>query len=443
MTERWPSAVRRLPFVHDVSLAVGASAAITLVGRFLGLLSQRIVLGELGASAALDGYFIALIVPALLVTPASTVLETTVAPAVTRLRDAAVGDERGLARRYLLGSLGVGSAVALGAYLLIEPLVNLSAPAASADQLRSAQVAAEWVYPAMCAQFFSSAARAVMYGRGRFQVPIAVGVVNPVAMIALLFLRGDFGIGAVAQASAAGFVAEAVVLLWLVRDCVPSRKPSESSERFSIGIVPVLLGQFVVRSVFYVNQVFVSSLEEGAVTQYAIALRLYDAVAAVFVMPNARMASVRIASVNLHELAGRSKVEFRRGVKVGLGAAVFLAVGSPAVIVLGLGNGEFTGSDVWSTTYVALAFAAVLPAASAAHIGSRALVAVGKSWAVPRLGVFEVVGNVVLNAMLAWVLGPAGIALSTGVVYIWLSLAQRRHLARALPLDVPDGRDCQ
>lgn len=423
-------------FLRGVKLTLGVAAGLTLVVRALGLLSQRVILGGLGASAALDGYFIALILPALVVTPVATALETALSPAYGRLLDRGDGSAERLALRILWRSaLGAG-ALAVLSFLFIEPLVVLSSPAASEAQRAAAETAARWVFPVMAAQIIGAGCRSVLYGRGRFQVPIAIGALNPLAMLAMLLSRGDFGVEAIAQASAVGFIAEAAVLLVLVRDLARTGQGSSGAIDVGIDLVPLLLAQVFMRSIFYVDQAFASGLDEGSLTHYSVSLRLYDAAAAILVLPNARIASVRVAKAIGSQLREQVRVEMLRAFKVGLIGMIALGLGAPVMIRLVLQNGEFTGADVTATIGVSAVFAVVLLSASVAHVGSRSIVAVGERRVIPRLGFFELIGNVGLNFLLAPLLGAAGIALSTGIVYAWLALAQRRVLMRAPPTEL-------
>lgn len=425
--------------LRAVGLALGVSALLTLVVRALGMGAQRVVLGELGASAALDGYFIAMILPALVVTPIASALEIGLAPAYARIAESDRTRADVLARRFITYGVAGGVGLAISAYLLRDALVLATAPAADADQRDAAVVAASLVYPAMAAQLIGASCRAVLFGRGRFQIPIVVSVLNPIAMLVVLIPMMQFGVRAVAIASTVGFAAEAAVLLLLVSGAI--RAPSDSADALDNHglrkeLVPLVVTQFLGRSIFFVDQAFVGGLDEGDLSRFSVALRLFDAVAALLVLPNARMASVRIGRA-VQDTARQLREEFSRALRVGVVSSVLLATGGPAIVVLVFENGAFTRSDSIASTQIVWVFALVLVPAAAAHVGVRSLMAVGRSRIIPVLSGFQIIANVAFNAALAPLLGPSGIALSTGLVYVGLVAVQRRLVSQSVDVSSP------
>lgn len=425
----WPSS--------PVARTLQATAVLTLAARGLGLIAQRVMVGELGASAALDGFFIALVLPGLVITPVLGAVELALSPVIARRARTNPAGVKAVLYRWLAFTCAGGVIVSALAWWAREPLIAVVAPGAGLGQRAAAETAAAVIFPAMAMQLVSGVARAVVFGSGHFLAPVAIGAVNPLATIVALLLAGDVDVSVVAWASALGSACELLLTVPLaIRAAVTCGPDTEINERVRAdrvqGLGFVLASQALGRAVFFIDQAFASGLAAGEFTRFSVALRLHEAFLAVIVIANARMAPVRFASSAGGPSLAQLHVEFRRALRVGRLSALGFALAGPVVVLVVLRNGDFGTSDALSTIAIVLAFAVIHVPVSMAHVAIRLLVVVGASRATIPIAVAEAVLNLALNLVLVHLLGAVGIVLATGVTYAALLLLEKRLISLAI-----------
>lgn len=425
-------------FRRSVLLALGASAGLTLVIRAVGLANQGVITSSFGAGARLDGFFIALLLPAIVVTPLATAVEASISPAYAALL---AGDATAAAefrRRLIRRTVALGTVLSAIALAALPVLVWLTSPGADAGQHRAAERAALFIYPSILPQLVTASASAVLFGQGRFQAPIVISGVNPVTTIVALVVAGTSRIEVLAGAVLGGYVLEAMLVTLIVRW---RRDPGNVAaaaalRRAFIDLRPLVATYFLLRAVPVVDQMFASSLSPGTLTRFALAGKLFEVAAALLILPNARMAATRLGRVE-HEqqrLAAATRIEALRAGVVGVASSAAFLLAAPAVVILVYRHGAFTDADAWATIRIAWTFAVALAPLGLAFVLPRVLLVLGARSVIPVLGSVEVVANLVLDAVLVRLWGGVGLALATGITYLTLVVAEgsvvRRRLRR-------------
>lgn len=430
--------------------ALGGTAALILLARVLGLVSQGVIVARLGASASLDAFLISLIVVSLVTVPVVGALELLWAPSYTVARggppDVAEAVRRGFRRRGLL--LGVAFAAVVTA---ASPLLVLaSSPGASGAVHRDAASLALLTYPSILPAIAGGAATALLFGAGRVQVPALIQATRPLALlVGTVFVQQDGDARPLAVAMLVGTVIEAALLWAAVRRLegrVGWRGPATPPPRD--GLTALVSSNGVLQLTPSIDQAIAAGLGPGRLVILSLAARFYDVAKAALVQPAARLAQNRLAlGAQAGELTAGLRVEVRRTVKVGAVAAAVLAVGGPLAILLFFTNAAFSWSDARTTAGLAVIFALALVPFAAATILPRALVIAGRTGVVFRLYAAYVVLNLVGDLVLSELFGVAGIALATLGSLVVLVVLQSRVISKtemaAAPVTVPpaDGPD--
>ena len=428
--------------------AVGVAALATLAVRSLGLVSQALAASKFGASAELDAFFLAFILPGLIAVPLAATAELSVGPIYARLLrhepDAAAPFRRAVLGRALL----VGAALAVVAAAAAPVLIELSAPGASAVTHRLAEPVARLMYLTMAPLVVSGAAASLLYGADRVQLPVLVQVVRPVALIGVLLVGSPSSAVPLAAASLAAAVVEAVVLVALAtmghrrsagREATADGHLSEAWGSFR----GILFVTFAVQAGPAIDLAFVAGLGTGRVVIYSIAVRFYDVVKGLFIQPSNRLAQNRLGqSVDRSTLASRAKQEQRRAVRVGVLSALLLAVLGPLAVIVFYVNGEFSASAGWRTIAVLEIFAVALVPFAVSTLNPRILIALGRRRAATGLLAAYTVTNVVLDAVLLGPLGLYGIACASLTALVLSVAIAWRIIGRAVAsaASAPPGR---
>lgn len=426
---------RRLVATGIISL--GASAAITLVVRVASLGSQGLMSARFGAGRELDSFFIALILPGLVVAPLASAIETAVAPSFARV--VASKDLPRMAAfttRIFAGSAVVGLALALAATAASPVLIRLFAPGAGDDRTRIASELALILYPSIFPRLVSAGAAGLSFGLGRLQAPLLIQVVNPVTIVVGLLLTGGRSPSVLAWAATAGWVLEAALLVAYLRRTAGAWSPGDPGPEYGVAtsaLRPLVVTYVVLQASPTIDQVFAASLGPGRLATFVIAARLLDSVLAMFVAPNARLAQNSLALASGGSAFGDLlRQQLKRAAFVGVVAWLALAVAAPVLTYAIYRHGEFTDADARATIAVAEVFAVALLPLSVGYLLPRALIAMGHNRTFLGLMVGQVFLNVGLDALLVGPLGGPGIALATVISYAAMDLAQWLVIRRVL-----------
>ena len=423
-------------------LSLGASAGVVLLVRVASLGSQGLMTSRFGAGTALDAFFIALIIPGLVVSPLTAAIEAAVAPSVVRL----LGRDRervaAFSRRVLVVAALGGAVLALVVTALSPVLILFSAPGTSGARLHLARHLALILYPSVFPRLVTAAAAGVLYGRGRLHAPLVIQGVNPAIIIVALVLWSGHHPDVLAWAATAGWFLEAALVVgYLLRHGGVSS--ADAGEEYKVALAmlgPLAVTFLVVQAGPILDQVFAATLGAGGLATFVLAARLFDAVVGMLLIPNARLAQNRVASAmqtGTDALRRAVRAEAIRSFAVGAAAAAVLAVGAPMIVYGVYHHGAFTNADARTTITVAEVFALALVPLAVGFVMPRMLIELHHKRVLFRLMAAQLALNVLLDALLIGPLDGPGLALSSVGAYAVVAVAECVVVFRVVASSVP------
>lgn len=441
---------RRRLFPRPLLGAIGGAAALTLAGRAVGLLSQTLVASHFGAGMSLDAFFIAILVPGLLIAPLEGAVEAIIAPKIAGQEAAESGRSWALQavvlRRAVYGGILLGGAATVASPIL----VRASAPSASRTSLDLAGALAVIAYPAIAARVVTAACSGILFGRGQLRTPLAVQIVNPLAIVVALGVFEPTP-RTLTLAAAIGWVLEAVVLTGLVVAGRAPRLLTSKSAGASVVDLPgaralglVVLSYVLSQISPTVDQIFASGLGEGRLATFIIAVRLFEVSASLLILPTVRLVQNQLggSTASTELFKRRLRQSMRVCLAAGVVAAVALEVAGPFIVDFAFERGAFTSSDAAATVEVTRVIALALVPSAVGYVLSRSLVVLELQRALAGAMAVQIVVNVALNGLLIGPFGGPGLAASTVVTYVvGDALMYRRiarHLASSDPAVVPE-----
>lgn len=422
---------------------VGTTAALTLVGRAVGLLSQTLVAGTFGAGQELDAFLIAILIPGLVIAPIEGAIETMIAPRVARLEAEQAGGSSGFARTMLRRSLTWGLGLALVATIASPVLVQLSAPSAAQSTLAIAGSLALITYPTIGVRLVTATCLGLLLGRGSMRAPVAVQTVNPAAIVLMLLLV-DATPTVLAVAAAAGWALEALILVGLVyqRGRTPAEEEVSPPELRALGVVAFTYALVQISPT--IDQVFASGLGVGGLATFVIAVRLYEVATSLLILPVVRIAQndLGVALSQTRAFWDAWRRSFQRCAVAGVLSSAGLVIAGPVVIDAAFRHGAFSPTDAAATREVMLVLAIGLIPGAVGYLLGRTLVVLNLRRQLTGVMVVQVLTNIGLDAVLIRPFGGPGLAaatLATSVVgnVVMYRTIRRQRLLSADPAVVP------
>ena len=288
----------------------------------------------------------------------------------------------------------------------------------------------------------------ILYSLERFTMPAVVSIVwNLTIIVAIVLLQDRIGVYAMAWGMLVGTVLQVVLLRVALRGSGASLLPrvrfaDPDLRRVLLLMVPITITLGMLNFNALVGTYFAQFVSDRAAAEIGYAFRLYQLPQGIF--------AVTIGMVLFPSLsrfaAERRTDDFRGTVSLGVREMVFVslpfmawfAVIPEAFVRLVYERGQF-GAQAADEVAAALAFFALgLAFANANIMFNRAFQSLQRPW----LPLWVGVGNLLLNALLCWLLygpmGVPGITLSAAVVsaanFVALLLLLRREVGRV------DGR---
>jgi putative peptidoglycan lipid II flippase len=424
------------------SLLVGLGS---IVSRILGFARDVLFAQALGAGPVADAFLAALRLPNLVRRILGEGgLNPALVPALSRLEpDEAATMAGDTLSVFALALLALTGLVEIGAGLI----ALLLAPGLHDDHETLALVAlyTRLSFPIVLCATLASVAAAVLNGRGRFTATaLAPLAVNGGLILALVVLESGFDLPLASKAawlagasSLAGLIQLAIVAAALLQGGSPLvrfRRPRWSPLLKSLLLagLPVLAASGAVQ-IYFLAATQIASFWPSGVSWLYYAERVMQ-------LPLGLMAGLSV-SLLLPELARRHQAGERqalataqnRAVEVALllalpaGAALFI-LARPISSVL-FERGAFASTDAEGTALVLMALSLGLPFATLAKVLSQTLFALGSLRTALAGALAGFVVTVTASLLLAWPLGPTGIALGvslgclahTGAVILGLS----------------------
>ncbi|MDK2784949.1 MAG: putative peptidoglycan lipid flippase [Bacillota bacterium] len=408
----------------EAAKAAGIIFMATVVSKVLGFGREAALAAGFGASAAMDAYLVAQVVPMMLLGLVGAALTTAAIPVFTAYGTAEKKEE--LSR--VIWSVFHAVLLALSALTLVgifvSPLIiRLVAPGFSPAQAELAAGLSRIIMPTMLVLGLSGWATAVLQARKSFVAPAVVGIPSNICLIIFaLWAARHGGIYALAWLTVLATSTQLLVQLpalfrlgFRYRPALDLTHPAV--RRIAVLMTPVILGVAIGQINTVVDRILASGLSEGSIAALSYANRVAMLPIGFLITP--------ILTVFYPSLAARwsagERVRFRELVEEGLNICLFLLV--PVTVGLALlrvdivrfvfERGAFDARATQATAIAALYYGlGLLPIAWRDHL-SRAYYALQDTTTPVLTGFASIVANVILNFILVRYMAHAGLALAT------------------------------
>ncbi len=412
--------------------SAGVLAALSALSMGLSFLREVAIAAKIGAGQDVDAYLIAALYPILLTTVFASTLSSTVVAVYQRVSHtgAVERDEYECAAWTLAVLLVVAITVLLGA--LLGPLVRLATPGFRQQDRALAIKMATLLLPAGACGALSAFQSAVLNAKKLFAVPALATSLNSLAVLVTVLVLGDkAGVLAIPYGSLIGGASSLVLLsVYCSRKGVKLRlvrrfwTPSVAHTIRSAA--PLTIGVIATFGTLFVDRAMASSLGAGSIAALGYAdkvIKIPETVVmgtlAVVLFPYLAQSA---AAADGRELSEVSTFGVNAMLLLLVPITVVCAVMNRPIIELLLQRGRF---DVGATQMTALAlsgYALGLAFNGMGYVFPRILLALEKNYVIAVLGFGNILLKLAYNSLLIPILGHAGIALATSLMYLTTDL---------------------
>jgi len=425
--------VRWLRSALDSRLARDSLLVFSLsgLGRLIALGKEMLVAALFGVSGQLDAYVLALLVPSFLANLLGASFSSALVPALGK---AAAGPQGADGARRLLGRALAAQALLLGAAVLAlgalpTAALQALAPGATPERLefiKSMQLA---LLP-LCA--FSSLAHvlgASLNYQGDFKSPPLLAMLGALATIlAIALLHQALGVQALVAGISIGAGLECVLLAWLARRSWGpvflglrwGALPAEASGLLRNWAM-LALGASLLGLSPFIDNAIASTLGEGSVSALSYAWKLPSGLAGLLGLTLSTVLLPYFTGIvhgaEARELPALCRRMVKRLALLSAPLAVAGIAASPYLVSLLFQRGRFDAQAAELVSVIQACYFAQLPFYLLAIAAARMLQALSRL----RFLLFLQAGLLAVNALtslaLSRVLGPAGIAVSSTIMY--------------------------
>lgn len=429
---------RTVRFAHMVAWT-GVAAGMV---RGVALLKELAVASRFGTGDSLDAFLLAISVPLFVSGALRAAVQSSLAPRLIAERRR-LGE--GPPDRYLASALGrhvvlcAGAAVALAA--LGGPLTGLVASGFPAEKREIVERVFLLLCPLVLLDGVATVWTTALQAEGRvFAATIGLAGSPVVTLAAVLALGGASPLPLVVGA-VAGPVAEALWAgsLLAAKGYAPWRPAapfSAGSRAPMAGFARLLLASAVVSLNPIVDNAMVAYVGAGSVAALGYGLRLPAGVLGLVAVALGTPALPRYSSYVVDGDARGLRRAFTRDASfaaiVGTAIAAVIALLSTPLTRWIFQRGAFSPDDTAVVAFIQACSATQIPSYLVGILAARALNAARRDWEIVAISGGGVIVNVAGNLLLAPLLGAAGIALSTGIVYAFTACLLAVAVVRAL-----------
>lgn len=412
----------------DTTRTVSVMMLLTLLGKLLGLLRDRLLAVHYGTGLIASAFSTASRIPRVF-------FDAVFASAVTACFIPVFAEyltKKGKDEAFRFGgsfitAIGIVTAAlsALGA-LCAGPLVSLFADGYDAETAALAADLTRIMFPAV---FFTGLAFCfvgVLQSLGEFNVPALISAAsNIVVILYYIFLDSRFGVYGLAVSFLAGWAAQALIQLPALRRKGFRYRPgldlrSEGMRKVFALMLPVMVSTWVQPINLTINAKFGSRLYGGAgVAAIEYATNLYLVIAGVLVLSVTNVIFPRLSRLS----AGGSAAEFSATLRDSLRGSLYLvlpmsaglmAISRPLISLI-YGGGEFGTSSVDVTSLALFWVSPGMAGYAVQNILSRAYFARQRGKVPLFAGVASILVNILLCVLLTEPLEVAGLAVASAV----------------------------
>lgn len=412
-----------------LALSTAIVTVLSLSGKVLAVTKTFIIAALFGTSGSLDAFWVAYLLPTVLPEYLKGILSTAFIPRFmkTLAGEGNTASWRG-ANTLFTAMLLLVFVFSLVAMFFTPWVVKAVAPGLTDSVHQQAVGMTRVMLVGTIFLTISTILTTLAHCHHRFTVASLDGVVTNVVIISgVIFFAKDYGVNALVFSVVAGFVAQTLMLLaanWRLaadrlRPAMVLRHPDFHMPLRHM--VPMVVGYLGALGVALADQIFVSYLPPGAISAFNYAVMI--AILPVEVFAQAVMTtffptlSRQAAQSNGRELIDTHAQAIRVLVLLILPCAGFFMLYADPIVSLLFKRGNFTQESADLTATVLMFLAIGIVSRAIAFFNYRVLHALSRPWTQVRIGLFGVVTNVVLNAILIAPLGLKGIALASSVAF--------------------------
>lgn len=421
---------------------VGVAAATVLV-RLLGLVKSLAVSAGFGVGPEVDAFVIAQLLPTFAHGVVTNALVSALVPTLAEVRrERGTGAARAAQREVAGWCAGALLVATLLLWLLWFPYLGLIGAHLTPEVHALAESLFPWVLSGLFFHGVATFWAALLQSHKRFfSAAMAPGAIPLGVALAAWLLADRHGVHALVYGHLAGVGVELVLLATATArrgepllPAWPRRSPFVTT--FLAQYLPVLVGSLLMRSTLVVDQTMASWLPEGGISSLHYANVLVQAFLGVTVVALGSALLPYMSDVaaegNLQVLREQVSRGVRRLLVCGGVVSGLLFLAAPWIVRLLLRRGAFEEEDVGAVALAVGCYGLQIPFFSLGTVYSRVLSALRRNQILPRIALFNLLANVTFNLALMPLLGVAGIALSTALVYLCSSILLSRAVAREL-----------
>lgn len=394
--------------------------------KFVAIFKEMAVAGVYGRSNAIEAFFAAALIPALLVNLFAESMNQALVPTLVKVRELE-GRERAqeLFSSSLLWMCLLLAAACGAAALAAHGLLPLAASHFSAAKLALSIRLFYGLLPVALFTGVATLCTGVLNTFDRFAGPALAPMANSIAIIlGVLLLGGRLGIWAMVYATLAGALVHAALVGGMMHHHGLRLRPrwhgmSAATREVARQYGPVMLSGVVASGGLVVDQAMAAMLPAGSVSALVYANRFVSVVLTLAAGSVAAAVTPYFSGMIAHRDWTACRKSLRVWVRITLlgsvAAAVALIACGKLLIRLALQHGAFGPHDTSVVARILAMYAVQIPFFASSRVYYRFLVAMGRANLVLYCGALNLGLDVVLNLVLMRWLGVAGIALATSL----------------------------
>ncbi len=401
---------------------------LSIVVKLAATAKHLVVAHQFGTSDALDAFLIAFLLPSFAINVAAGSFNAAFMPTYIQVRERGGREEA----QKLFSSVMVWSTILL---LVVSAILALLAPyvlpimGSSFDPEKQAVTRSLFyvTLPVLIISGLATIWASVLNAGERFALAAIVPVVTPVMAVIVLLAMGKFwGIYALAIGTVGGFVLEAGLLAWGLRQhglCLIPRwhGMSPAMKQVVRQYAPMAAGALLMGGTGIIDQSMAASLGSGSVSALsygnkviALMLGIGSMALSTAVFPHfSRMTAVSDWVGVRHTL----KTYTRLVLVVTVPCTLIVICFSESIVSLLFERGAFTGADTRLVGQIQALYAIQVPFYVLGIMGVRLLSALTKNQILMAISAINLMTNVFGNYVFMHYMGVIGISLSTSVVY--------------------------
>jgi putative peptidoglycan lipid II flippase len=400
----------------------------TLAVKLAALIKDLIVAASFGTGDAMDAFLIAFVIPTYLYNVVGGPFGATLTPVYIQVRE---NEGLAAARRLFSGamalSIGLLTLVSVLAALIGPFLLPLLGSGFGVEKLALTRSLFYILLPTIVINGLTDLWGSAAYAGERFLLSSFASIAVPIAtMMFLLAFGRAWSVYALAFGIVAGFLLQLCPLGWALRreglNLWPRWYGFEPAIRRVIGqYLPVTMGAVLLSSTALIDQAMAAMLHPGSVAALsygskvvALFLSIGSTAMGIAVLP---YFSKMVAATNWSGVRHSLKTYSRLTVLVTLPIALFVIVFSEPIISLIYRRGAFTTTDAVVVSQIQAMYVLQVPFVVLSTLFVQLIFSLQITRILMWGTIISFILNIALNYLLMQLMGIAGIALSTSLIY--------------------------